>query len=286
MQPLGAWVAARHETARFVLERHDLFSSAAGVGFNDEFNEARRGTVLASDPPEHDQLRRVLSEQLAPRNLRHLRTDIERQAEELVAEMVHRRSFDGVKDFAARFPLSIVADLIGVSNAGRDRLLDWADGAFNTFGPMNARTIALAQRFLELRTYMAEFAARENLLPGSMGHAVYAAVDRGEIDPGQALPLMAAYLTAGMDTTINSISNALWLFGLFPHEWEKLRRGELSPAAAFNEVLRFESPVYVFARTATRDVAFGQVTVPEGSRVAVLYGSANRNERMVSRGVV
>ncbi len=118
--------------------------------------------------------------------------------------------------------------------------------------------------------------------PGQLdpaGHAVYTAVDRGEIDPGQALPLMAAYLTAGMDTTINSISNALWLFGLFPHEWEKLRRGELSPAAAFNEVLRFESPVYVFARTAARDVAFGQVTVPEGSRVAVLYGSANRDER-------
>jgi len=59
----------------------------------------------------------------------------------------------------------------------------------------------------------------------------------------------------------------------------KVASWSVEPCARFNEVLRFESPVYVFALTATRDVAFGQVTVPEGSRVAVLYGSANRGER-------
>lgn len=272
------WVAARYDFARFVLHRHDLFSSASGVGFDDDLNQLREGTVIASDPPQHTRLRIVLAGSLAPGRMRHLRADIERQADELVREAIDRGGFDGVTDFAMRFPVSIVADLIGLPSEGRDKLLSWADAAFNTFGPRNERTLASLAGLAELRRYMSEVAVADNLAPGSMGRTVYDAVERGEIAPEQALPLMAAYLTAGMDTTVNSISNALWLFGSCPDQWAMLRSGEVSIPMAYNESLRFESPVYAFSRHATMDVDVGLRTIPRGARVAVLYGSANRDE--------
>jgi cytochrome P450 len=276
LEDSNLWVAARYDFARFVLHRHDLFSSAAGVGFDDELNQLRKGTVLASDPPDHTRLRLVLAGSLAPGRMRHLRADIERQADELVREMVDRGGFDGVIDFAMRFPVSIVADLIGLPSEGRDKLLFWADAAFNTFGPRNERTLSSLAGFVELRQYMGEVA--DKLTPGSMGRIVYEAVERGEIAPEHALPLMAAYLTAGMDTTVNSISNALWLFGSHPDQWNLLRSGEVSIPMAYNESLRFESPVYAFSRHTTKDVDVAGHVVPRGARVAVLYGSANRDE--------
>jgi cytochrome P450 len=273
------WAVGRYADVRTVLRDHERFSSVDSVGYEPTLNVARRGTVIASDPPEHDVLRRVLSEKLAPRALGRAKEDIAARAEELVDDLVGRGSFDAVADLARVFPLTIVADLLGMPISARNEVLRFADASFNTFGPLNDRTrraLPVAEGLFDALTSMM---TRDKLIPGGWGEAVYAAADRGLIRSDQVIPLLRSYLVASMDTTINAISNAVWLFAEHPAEWQTLRRDRDLLRSAFEEILRFEPPVQVFFRRVTTDVDVDGTRVPAGSRVAVLFGSANRDPR-------
>ncbi|MFI1030424.1 hypothetical protein [Streptomyces sp. NPDC020951] len=96
----------------------------------------------ASDPPDHTRLRALLSDKLAPRALAKLRTRITALADDLVADLVAKGRFDAVPELAAVFPVTVVADLVGLTEEARGPLLSFADAAFNTFGPFNARAAA------------------------------------------------------------------------------------------------------------------------------------------------
>lgn len=278
LQRLGMWVLPRYDEVRIALGDHETFSSRFGVGLNDTMNAMRVGTLISSDPPEHDRLRQVLADRLSPRALRAIRADIERRAGELVTDLVGRERFDAVADFGETFPLSVVADLIGVPQEGRDELLVWAEAAFNSFGPENARTRASLPKLEEQAEYLATVATEGRLAPGSMGRAVYEAAERGEIGRESCLPLMTGYLTAGMDTTIHSLGNAMWLLARHPQAWDALRSDPSLIPGAYNEVLRLESPVQMFSRVTTRSHEVGAARLPAGARVGLLYGSANRDE--------
>jgi cytochrome P450 len=225
-------------------------------------------------------LRRVLAERMSLRGLKALQTEVQAAADALVDELVVQRSFDAVPSLAQKFPLMIVANLIGVPGSDHHRLLEWADCGFNTFGPQNERTLRSMPKFGEMFEYIASIDADPSrLIPGSMGREIYEAAERGEIRADQCGRLMAAYLMAGLDTTIASIANAVWLFGLYPQEWDKVRSDPARIPQAFNEILRFESPVQSFRRTLSCDVALGDTLLRESDPVLLLYGSANRDER-------
>jgi cytochrome P450 len=273
------WALPRYEHVRTALRDHERFSSVDSVGYDSSLNERRRGGVLATDRPEHDVLRAVLSESLAPRALAGLKEDIGRRAVELVESVVARGSFDVVSDLARVFPLTVVADLIGMPLRARDEVLGFADAFFNTFGPLNERTkgsLHVADRML---TELISMLGRDNLAPGGWGEALYQAADRGVIGEHQVGPLLRAYLVASMDTTINSIGSALWLFAEHPDAWTALRADRTLLRSAFEEVVRFESPVQVFFRRTTQPVEIGGVTIPRRAQVAMLFGSANRDPR-------
>ena len=274
------YAVVRYAEARAVLLDHERFVSGRGVGFNDRFNEVRSGSIIASDPPRHDLLRSVLGERLGPRALKDVEKTIRARAAGLVTEALQRGSFDAVTEFAEIFPVQVVGELIGVPRDKRSELLRWANGAFNAFGPAgNPRTetglAAIAEQFQYIRT----IATRELLLPGSMGAAVYEAADAGIISAEDSLPLLSAYLTAGMDTTVNALAAMIRLLGEDPTQWRELQRSpELAPSVV-NEVLRIEAPAQLFGRTTAVEVEIDGVRIAEGQRVAVVYASANRDER-------
>jgi cytochrome P450 len=275
----GVYAMTRYEQLHSALNDWQTFSSAQGTGLNDLANAATQGMIIATDPPEHDVLRGVLAERLSPRALRALREDIERRADELVAPLVARGSFDTVTDLAQAFPISIVLDLIGLPADGRDRVLGWADAAFSASGPPGPRTEAAFPLLQDQLAYLAEVATPERLAPGSMGRAIYQAAEDGRIARSSCVPLMSAYVTAGLDTTINAISNAVAYFAAQPDQWDLVRADPSLVPSAFNEVLRMDAPLQFFCRVTTRDVDVDGVSLPKGARVMMLYGSANRDER-------
>ncbi|WP_169814537.1 cytochrome P450 [Nocardia pseudovaccinii] len=273
-----AFAVARYQEARHVLGDWKSFSSA-DIALNKQFNEYVGEGIIRADPPIHDALRGVLSAKLAPRAVRELAPDISRRAEKIVDTVIEQGSFDAVKGFAQRFPVEIVGDLIGLPQHGREHLLGLIDANFNCFGPANDRTFASFPKLQHLAEYVMLNTTRDELAEDSLGRAVYDAVDAGKIPASAAPWLVMTYVTAGMDTTVHALAHTIWLMAEHPDQWDALRADPALIPQAFREVLRFESPVQVFGRTARVDWEVEDFTVPAGSRLAVLFGSGNRDER-------
>ncbi len=275
----NAWVITRYDVVRAVLKDWKTFSSASGVALNDTLNTAMSGNTLASDPPLHDLLRNVVASRMTSQALRPTQEMIDQRAEVLVERLVTQHSFDAVEDLAQALPLSIVPDFIGLPQEGREHMLDWAEATFNAMGPMNERCTHAVKKLPELFGYAAQIAASGNLQPGSFGAGVLEAEKDGRITAAQCPQLFTAYLVPSLDTTISAIGSAIWLFGRSPDQWDRVRENPSLIPNAFEEVLRLESPIQSFSRLAMSDYDVEGISIPAGSRVVVLFASANRDER-------
>jgi cytochrome P450 len=275
----GLWAIPRFDGVRHALRNVAVFSSASGVAANDTVNALSAGTTLASDPPLHEALRRIVVAPLRPMALAEIRPRIEAEAEALVERLVARGRFDAVTDLAQHLPLSIVSDLVGLPEAGRERMLDWAAATFDVLGVLNERGSRALGVVQAMREYVVTEAVPGKLRPDSWGQRIYDAADRGEVEPERCPVLMRDYLGPSLDTTIFAIANLMLLFGRNPDQWDVLRSDPALVPNAVNEALRVESPIRGFTRSVTRDVTMDGITLPAGSRALLLYASANRDER-------
>ena len=273
----GVWALTRYDVIREALANWEVFSSNA-VAFNDDMNAALVGTSLATDPPEHQRLRAALTENLTPRALRRLKGSIDEKADALVAELVGRGSFDAIDDLARALPIAVVTDLIGLQGVARKNILRWGEAAFNVLGPMNERTVQNFPVAGELFQWCLNVQASD-LTEGSMGRAIFAAAERGEIPMESCGQIIHQYLGAGVDTTIAAIGNAIAQFAANPDQFDLVREDRSIIPSAFNEVLRYEAPAHAFARLVKRDIEIDGTLIPAGDKVAILYGAGNRDPR-------
>lgn len=274
----NVYALTRYDTIRAALGDPATFSSADGIAFNPAANEALRGTSLASDPPEHTKLRATLVANLTPLKLRSLEEQIGVKADALVARLATVGGFEAIDALARAFPLEVVANLIGFTGRAKDNMVRWGQAAQEVLGPMNQRTRENFPVAGELYAWCSQVTADE-LAPGSVGRGIFEAQERGEIPPGSAGHIIHQYLAAGIDTTVAAIGNIVALFGLFPEQFELVRRNPDLVSSAFNEVQRYFAPILSMGRRTTRDVEIDGATVPAGSQVAILFGAGNRDER-------
>ena len=120
---------------------------------------------------------------------------------------------------------------------------------------------------------------RESLAPDGLGALVFQAADEGTVSEKEAGMLVRSLLTAGLDTTVHGISNALYSFACFPEQWQLLRDNPRKVRAAFEEVVRFQSPVQTFFRTTTRSVTVGDTRLACNQKVLLFLAAANRDPR-------
>lgn len=268
----------RYDDVRRVLADDTTFVSGLGVGFNDVINVAGRGTTLMSDGDEHRTQREIIGRPLTPRSLADLRPDAQAIADALMDRLVQQRRFDAVSDLAEVLPSTWVPDLLGWPEGERGHLVEWASDQFDGLGPLNDRALASGDGILALSAY-AERLAGTRLPEASFGARIQRATDRGEVAASRCPTLFIDYLAPSLDTTISAVGNAVWLFATHPEQWQLLRANPERVKAAFNEVLRVESPISCFSRVATTDADVGGETISAGSRVLVSFASANRDER-------
>lgn len=273
-----AYCVTQYAEARSVLQDWGTFSSASGVGLCPEINAASGRGILTTDPPLHDTRRKVLSKQLSGRALKPHTPFVSEEAYQLVNTLTNSGSFDAVSELARPYSVKVVADLVGLPDEGREHLVDRATDAFNTFGPSGPSLDASMPGFKSLIDYAMQDAALPNLAPGGWGEEIYAAGESGAIEPEACPGLMLAYVWAGMDTTVNAIASAVWLFAQNPDQWDLVVADPSLIPSAFNEVLRMEPPVQRFTRCVTAPTTKSGIDLPAGARVAVLFGSANRDK--------
>ncbi|MCZ2826541.1 MULTISPECIES: cytochrome P450 [unclassified Modestobacter] len=274
---------ARYEEVHAALVDWQQFQSAAGVGlsnFRTEEPWRPPSLLLEADPPRHDAPRRVLTAVLGPRALRQLRERWAADAEELVDQVLAEGTeFDAVPALSQAFPLRVFPDAVGLGPDGRENLLPYGDHAFNAFGPPNDLVARGAPRVAELSAWVGEQCRRESLAEGGFGAAIWAAADRGDLTPQQAPLVVRSLLTAGVDTTVHGISAVLYAFATNPAQWARLRADPGLARVAFDEAIRWESPVQTFFRTTTTAVRIGETVVPEGHKVLMFLAAANRDPR-------
>ena len=283
------YALARYRDVHAALINWQDFQSAAGVGLsNFRYEKPWRppSLLLEADPPQHDAPRRVLSKILGPRALRRLRDGWFADAETLVDQVLSGAGseFDAVPALAEAFPLRVFPDAVGISPHGREHLLPYGNHAFNAFGPDNDLVAKGAATVARNSAYVGRQCARDALTPDGFGARIWAASDRGEITPAQAPLVVRSLLTAGVDTTVHGLSAVLYAFATHPEQWQRLRAEPSLVRVAFDEAVRWESPVQTFFRTATTELTIGAgtghpVAIPEGKKILMFLAAANRDPR-------
>jgi cytochrome P450 len=282
LRPYGVWASARFAEVKASLQNWEVFSSAAGVGLTDFRKETpwrRPSLVLEADPPLHSRTRPVLATALSPGVLKKLRDAFRTEAETLIGSLLSRGAFDGITDLAEVLPIKVFADALGLPREGREHLLAYAAAVFNAFGPRNELFEQTSAKAAVAQAWVAAQCTRQTLAPGSIGAQVFAAADRGDVTEEEAALLVRSLLSAGLDTTVHGLGNALFCLGAHPEQWMLLREEPGRARAAFEEVLRFESPVQTFFRTTTCETQLGDVRLGEGEKVLLFLGAANRDGR-------
>jgi hypothetical protein len=278
----GVYGVARYAEVHAVLNDPLTFCSSRGVGLSDFAKEKPwrpPSLILEADPPAHTRTRAVLSDVLSPTAMRKVRGHFAEVAEAKVDELLARGSFDAIADLAEAYPLSVFPDAMGLKKEGRENLLPYASLVFNAFGPPNELRAQAIARSAPHQSYVAEQCQRANLAPEGFGACIHAHVDGGAITETEAPLLVRSLLSAGIDTTVNGIGAAVYCLARFPDQFARLRADPTFARNAFEEAIRYESPVQTFFRTTTREVELGGVRIGEGEKVLMFLGAANRDPR-------
>jgi cytochrome P450 len=277
LERYDAWAMAGYAEVEAALKDWKTFISGEGVGLNGMNPALPKPLTLQIDPPDHDKGRRVLGRTLSPGVARRLRETFQQEAEKKVSELIDRGTFDAVADLAEAYPMKVFPDAIGIRPDGREKLLAWSTFVFDSFGPENDQLAASRQEGLAAQSWIMECCARDALRPDGLGMMIYQAADEGEISEHEATHLVRPFLTAGIDTTVNGIGNTLLALATHPDEYRKLHHRPELARNAFEEGLRYDSPVQTFFRTTSRDVETTGGVIPAHRKVLLFMASANRD---------
>lgn len=282
LERYGVLAVARHEQVHAVLSRHEQFCSSAGVGlanFHTETPWRKPSIILEADPPDHGRTRKVVARVLSPASIGRLRAGFETVAANMVDALVERGSFDIARELCEAFPTKAFGDAVGLPAEGREHLLPYGDMVFNGFGPINERFQARMASSGEAVNWIAQVCRREALTDDGLGSQLFAAADAGEITHEEAAMLVRTLLSAGLDTTVFTLSNAMVCFTQFPEQWALLCANPALARQALEEVLRYDPTFHSFYRTTTQAVEMDGLTLLPQQKVAVFIASANRDPR-------
>jgi cytochrome P450 len=177
-----------------------------------------------------------------------------------------------------RYVTEVVGELIGLSGERLARFGPAGPMFFDVAGPPGDLVYDAFPTALELLQEIGRL-TQADMTPGSMGWSLFEAESRGEIPADSTTMLIWNYIGPAFDTTINGIGSTVWALARDPEQWKILKDEPALIPSAFNEGLRMETPISIWARGCRDGAEIDGVTIPPGSRMCVLLGSANRDER-------
>lgn len=245
----------------------------------------RLPVLLHMDRPRHSDLRKKAQPAFTRGSLAAWEPMVEQLAEELVSDLLASPGADAVERLAVPLPMRMIAHILGVAPEDEPFFRHWSNEAVHvanvqpTFGGIREvpRAINGARH---LHAYLMSEFQQGNLLGSDtlLGKLVDEAGE-GQISHDELFYLALLLLLAGNETTTNLLSTMFLTMSENPDQFEAVRSDSGLLAGAVEEQLRFSSPIQCFYRTAAADYPVGDVVIPAGSRVALLWGAANRDPR-------
>jgi cytochrome P450 len=274
------WAVSHHAQVRAVLEDWRNFSNAGGAGITNLFKEGiwrRPSIILEVDPPEHERTRRVLMRVLSARALKAMLPDFQAVARDLIDRALDLGDFEAVTELVQPFPLTVFPDAVGMPKLDRRLMLVYGGMVFGGFRPRTVGHDELMSRAEEVSAWVDAHCERSALGPDGLGAALYAAADAGDVTHAEAKLLVRSLLSAGVDTTIDSIGLALRCLVDHPDQWALLRDDPSLARATFEEATRHDSSSQSLFRTTLHEMEFAGATLGKHDKVLVLLGSAGRD---------
>lgn len=267
---------ARYTDVDTALQAAGTLVSGAGVGFGAAPAPAGLLDVQQSDGESHARLRTEVIRPLSPLGLRALRVELKATVRRRVAALAGSGWFDAMAGLAGCLPEAVIADAVGIPAAGREQIADWAAAASSLVGP----TVPAADRaaLAQARRFLAALDT-DNVRPGSWAGDLLAAGRDGRLSPAEALAAVSAYVLPGLQTTTLATGHLLHNLATHPAQWALLRADAARIPGAVLESVRRDTVVRWFARVAAAPYRVGGHELPVGTRVMLLFGSANRDER-------
>src|SRR5581483_9636953 len=250
-----------------------------------EFNEYF-GSMINMDDPRHARLRRIVSRAFTPRMIAGFEDSVRQVAGEIVDDLLKTGPCDFVRHVAARLPLKIICDMMGIPDnqfeavlAHSNTILSGADPEFLTEDLDEAvtRLLTAGQQLAELVTDLSEHYQNDTLVTS----LVTANIDGERLTPAELASFFILLVVAGNETTRTALSHALVL--LTEHEDQRallLADFENRIEGTVEEIVRYSSPVIYMRRTLTQDHTMNGHAYREGDKVVLFYYSANRDERV------
>jgi len=284
------FVLSRHADVWAAARDHETFSSAQGLTVN--YGELEliglqdNPPMVMQDPPVHTEFRKLVARGFTPRQVEA----VEPGVRAFVVERLERLLADGGGDIVAELfkplPSMVVAHYLGVPEEDRKQFDGWTEAivaANTTEGGVAGALESLGDAVGSMMAYFTELIERRRRDAGddTISHLVAAGVG-SDGDIAGTLSVLAftfTMVTGGNDTTTGMLGGAVQLLHQRPDQRRLLTDNPVLIPDAVDEFLRLTSPVQCLGRTVTRDVRVDDTAIPEGRRVLLLYGSANRDER-------
>lgn len=288
---MDSWVATRYADVDAILRDHKRFS-------NDPRHRQRtrppRTTVdnpggqsmLFLDPPDHTRLRALVSKAFTPQAIAALTRRIQSIVQELLNQIPEPSHFDLIDTIAYPLPVIVMAELLGIPPQDRAQFKHWSNRRARVLEPtITAGEIQEANRAAhELDDYFrGVIKARRRDPRDDLISTLVAAEEAGDtLTPDELLVMLRLLLIAGNETTTNLIGNGMLALLHHPDQLQMLRANPAMMDTAVEELLRYDTPVQIDARTVLEDVEIGRRRIAQGQGILLLLGAANHDPEVFS----
>ncbi|GHF58819.1 cytochrome P450 [Amycolatopsis bartoniae] len=279
---LGLAVAVSHAAASAVLRHRSLgriWTDAQPAEQFVSFNLLHRNSLLENEPPAHTRLRRSISSAFGRGHVERLRPTVAALAGGMVAELAERGEGDLLEHLAQPLPVAVIAELLAVPEADRPRLVPWSNAIVKMYEyglpPEGQR--AAEQAAQEFSDYLREIVEERRRHPGE---DLVSDLVQSDLTGDEVVATAVLLLMAGHEATVNVIGNGVCALLRNPGQWRRLREDPALLDSAVEELIRYDSPLQLFERTATEDVEIAGFRVAKGEKIAALLGAAARDPKV------
>jgi cytochrome P450 len=285
----GVWLVTRYEDVsavlkdeRFVKDWRNAMTpeQLAQIPPIPEVMKPLTRNMLDTDPPDHERLRSLVQKAFTPRLIERMRPRIQAIADELLDAVQDRGEMDLIDDYAFPLPITVIAELLGVSAEDRNRFREWSNAAVSgdtTQEYMEKVLLPHMQAFTDYLRAMFE-EKRKNPKDDLLSALVQAEEAGDKLSEDELLGMVFLLLIAGHETTVNLIGNGMLALLQHPDQLQKLKDDPSLIKPAIEELLRYDGPVETSTeRFAREDIAIGGTVIPKGEMVMVVIASADHD---------
>ena len=278
------WALSRYDDVMAGFRDSERFSNAHGVSIDPAAsgpNAHRTMSFLAMDPPEHGRMRGLVSRGFTPRRVAAMEDDIRALTVSHLDACLQSGSFDFVGDLAAKVPMDVISQMLGVPQADRERLRRASDLLVHREEGVTDVPKAGVEAAIELAVYYSEMIADRRINPGDdlVSALCEVETDGDRLTDDEITSFLFLMVVAGNETTTKLLAHAWYWAWANPDERAKVFADPARIPDWVEETLRYDTSSQMLARVTTTDVTLHGTTIPAGDRVLLLAGSANRDHR-------